>query len=58
MNPPAWALGWLVTSYVITTNVDEQFTNFGAGGALSFAVVTGLLLAWLIRRTASEQRRR
>ncbi len=42
---------------MITTNVDEQFTNFGAGGALSFAVITGLLLAWLIRRTASEQRR-
>src|SRR4051812_40970720 len=32
-NPPAWALGWLVTSYVITKNVEEQFTNFGAGGA-------------------------
>jgi hypothetical protein len=24
-NPPAWALGWFVTSYVITTNVDERF---------------------------------
>ena len=56
-NPPAWALGWLVTSYVITKNVDEQFTNFGASGALLFALVTGLLLAWLFRRTASEQRR-
>ena len=29
-NRPAWALGWLVTSYVITRNVKEQFTNFGA----------------------------
>jgi hypothetical protein len=54
-NPPAWALGWLVTSYVITSNVDEQFTNFGAGGALLFAVLTGLLLAWLIRRTPPER---
>ncbi|HEX7255932.1 MAG TPA: hypothetical protein VF236_08400 [Gaiellaceae bacterium] len=35
-NPPAWALGWLVTSYVITRNVKEQFTNFGASGALVF----------------------
>jgi hypothetical protein len=32
-NPPAWALGWLVTSYVITTNVVERFPNFGASGA-------------------------
>ena len=54
-NPPAWALGWLVTSYVITSNVDEQFTNFGAGGALLFAVLTGLLLARLIRRTPPER---
>jgi hypothetical protein len=54
-NPPAWALGWLVTSYVITSNVDEQFTNFGAGGALLYAALTGLLLAWLIRRTASAR---
>jgi hypothetical protein len=35
-NPPAWALGWFVTSYVITTNVEEQFPNFGASGALVF----------------------
>ena len=39
-----WALGWLVTSYVISRNVKEQFTNFGAGGALVF----GLLLTWLV----------
>jgi hypothetical protein len=49
-SPPAWALGWLVTSYVITKNVEEQFTNFGASGALLFAVLTGLLLAWIVRR--------
>ena len=50
-NPPAWALGWLVTSYVISTNVEEQFANFGAGGALVFGVLTGLLLTSLLRRT-------
>jgi hypothetical protein len=49
-SPPLWALGWLVTSYVITRNVDERFTNFGLGGALVFAVATGFLLAFLIRR--------
>jgi hypothetical protein len=50
-NPLAWALGWLVTSYVITKNVDEQFTNFGASGTLLFALLTSLLLAVLLRRT-------
>jgi hypothetical protein len=49
-NPPAWALGWLVTSYVISSNVKEQFPNFGAGGALVFALLTGALLTWLFRR--------
>jgi hypothetical protein len=55
-NPPAWALGWLVTSYVITKNVDEQFTNFGASGTLLFALLTGLLLALLFRRTNPRSR--
>jgi len=53
-NPPAWALGWLVTSYVITTNVDERFTNFGAGGALVYGLLTWLLLAVLFRKAAPE----
>jgi hypothetical protein len=50
-NPPAWALGWLVTSYVITRNVKDQFTNFGASGALVFGLLTWLLLAMLFRQT-------
>jgi hypothetical protein len=41
---------------VITKNVEEQFTNFGASGALLFAVLTGLLLAWLVRRIEPEAR--
>lgn len=45
LNPPAWALAWLVTSYVITGNVDERFTNFGASGTLLYALLTALLLA-------------
>jgi CHASE2 domain-containing sensor protein len=48
-NPPAWALGWLVTSYVITRNVKDQFTNFGASGAIVFGLLTWLLLAMLFR---------
>jgi hypothetical protein len=48
-NPPAWALGWLVTSYVITTNVKEQFVVFGGSGAIVFGLLTWLLLAVLFR---------
>jgi hypothetical protein len=55
-NPPAWALGWLVTSYVITTNVVERFPNFGASGALVFGLLTWLLLAMLFRAEAPEAR--
>jgi hypothetical protein len=56
-NPPAWALGWLVTSYVITRNVEERFPNFGASGALVFGLLTWLLLAVLFRANASEARK-
>ncbi len=56
-NPPAWALGWLVTSYVITRNVKEQFTNFGASGAIVFGLLTWLVLALLFRETDAETAR-
>ncbi len=49
--PAVWALAWFVASYVLASNVDEQFTNFGASGALVYAVLTGLLLASLFRRS-------
>jgi hypothetical protein len=51
-NPPAWALGWFVTSYVISANIDDRFTNFGASGALVFALLTWLVLAALFRKPA------
>ena len=54
VNPLAWALGWLVTSYVITANVEEQFAVFGASGAIVFGVLTWLTLAVLFRGTASK----
>ena len=53
-NPPAWALGWLVTSYVITRNVQDQFTNFGASGVVVFGLLTWLLLARLLRGTEPD----
>ena len=55
-NPPVWALGWLVTSYVISRNIDERFPIFGASGALVFGLLTWLILAILFRATAPEVR--
>jgi hypothetical protein len=55
-NPPAWALAWCVTSYVITRNIDERFPVFGASGAVVFGLLTWLLLAVLFRAAASEVR--
>jgi hypothetical protein len=52
-NPPAWALGWLVTSYVITTNVKEQFAVFGGSGAIVYGLLTWLVLAFLFRRRSA-----
>jgi hypothetical protein len=48
-NPPAWALGWFVSSYVISRNIDERFPVFGASGAIVFGLLTWLLLAALFR---------
>jgi hypothetical protein len=56
-NPPAWALGWLVTSYIISRNVQDQFTNFGASGALVFGLLTWLLLARLLPEPEPEATR-
>jgi hypothetical protein len=54
VNPPAWALAWLISSYVISANIDERFTNFGASGTVLYALITAVLLAWLFRRTESQ----
>jgi hypothetical protein len=56
-NPLVWALGWLVTSYVITRNVQDQFTNFGASGALVFGLLTWFLLALLLGKPEPEAKR-
>jgi hypothetical protein len=42
--PVLFALGWSVAS-VTGIGVDDQFTVFGAGGALVFTLLSGLLLA-------------
>jgi hypothetical protein len=42
--PVLFALGWSVAS-VTGIGVDDQFTVFGAGGALVFMLLSGLVLA-------------
>jgi hypothetical protein len=42
--PVLFALGWSVAS-VTGIGVDDQFTVFGAGGALLFTLLSGVLLA-------------
>ncbi|OLT00486.1 hypothetical protein BJF90_34815 [Pseudonocardia sp. CNS-004] len=41
--PLLWALGWTVTTLAMVS-VDEQFTVFGAAGAVTFSALSGLLL--------------
>ena len=55
VNPPAWALAWFVTTFVITKNVKEQFAIFGASGALVFALLTWFVLTYLFRPDEPEQ---
>jgi hypothetical protein len=51
--PALWALGWTVTT-LGQIHVEEQFTIFGAYGALTFSALSGLLLhALLPYRTAA-----
>jgi hypothetical protein len=52
-HPPAWALGWFVSSYVIARNIDERFPVFGASGVVVFAIISGLLLMAGLRRATS-----
>jgi hypothetical protein len=54
LNPPTWAVAWLISSYVISANIDERFSNFGASGVLLYALVTALLLARMFSRTDSQ----
>lgn len=54
-NPPAWALGWFVTSYVISRNIDERFAIFGASGAIVFGLLTWLLLAVVFGRMSQAR---
>jgi hypothetical protein len=45
--PALWALGWATTT-LGGIAVDQQFTVFGAYGAVTFSALSGLLLLWLL----------
>jgi hypothetical protein len=45
--PVLWALGWTTTT-LGGIHVDEQFTVFGAYGALTFSALSGILLHYLL----------
>jgi hypothetical protein len=53
--PVLWALGWTTTT-LGGIAVDEQFTVFGAYGAITFSALSGLLLLQLLpeRRAAGS----
>ena len=44
---PLWALGWIVT-WAAGIDVDQQFYNFGASGAIVFTLLSGMLLIRLL----------
>jgi hypothetical protein len=53
--PALWALGWTITT-LGGIAVDEQFTVFGAYGAVTFSALSGLLLHVLLPyRAAATQ---
>jgi hypothetical protein len=45
--PPLWTVGWLAT-WAGRIDVDQQFFNFGAYGAIAFTVLGGFLLVRLL----------
>ena len=46
--PVLWSLGWVVTT-LAGVAVDEQFTVFGATGAVTVTALLGILLQQLLR---------
>jgi hypothetical protein len=54
--PPLWALGWTVTT-VGGIDVDQQFTTFGAYGAITVSALSGALLQLLLPVPAATRTR-
>ena len=43
-----WALGWIITR-AVGVDLSLQWSVFGSSGALTFQLLTGLTLAWMLR---------
>ena len=43
-----WALGWVITQ-TVGVDLALQWSVFGSSGALTFQLLTGLALAWMLR---------
>jgi asparagine N-glycosylation enzyme membrane subunit Stt3 len=52
--PILWALGWTTTT-LGGIHVDQQFTVFGAYGAITFSALSGLLLHYLLPYHAAAE---
>lgn len=52
--PVIFALGWCAST-LIGVDVDEQFTVFGAAGAITFMLLSGLVLARYASPSTSER---
>ena len=50
--PLLWALGWTVTT-LVGVAVEEQFSVFGAAGAITFSALSGVLLNVLLPARSS-----
>jgi hypothetical protein len=53
--PAIWAAGWTVTT-LFGVDVDRHYTTFGATGALTVSLLTGMLLGWLLPPSRSSAR--
>lgn len=51
-TPVLWGLGWTVTT-LGGISVEEQFTIFGAYGAITFSALSGLVLYGVLLRGES-----
>ena len=45
-----------MTSYVISRNIDDRFTNFGASGAIVFGLLMWVVLALVFRGSRPKAR--
>jgi hypothetical protein len=52
-----WAIGWMVTR-AAGVDLALQWSVFGSSGAVTFQLLTGLALAWMLRRSGDNANRR